>query len=121
MHDSVKAGKRIVLDQVGIFADGVAVKQVGEITFDLVQRYVDEIVLVDTDEICAAIKDIYEDTRSIVEPAGALGLAGMKHYIARDGVRGQTLACVNSGANMTASGTWPSAPSSASSARRCSP
>jgi threonine dehydratase len=100
MYDSVKAGERVVLDQVGIFADGVAVKQVGEITFDLVRRYVDEIMLVDTDEICAAIKDIYEETRSIVEPAGALGLAGMKHYIARDSVRGQTLACVNSGANM---------------------
>ena len=100
MYDSLRAGERIVLDQVGIFADGVAVKQVGEITFDLVRRYVDEIILVDTDEICAAIKDIYEETRSIVEPAGALGLAGMKSYIARNGIRGQTLACVNSGANM---------------------
>ncbi len=100
MYDSVKAGKRVILDQVGIFADGVAVKQVGEITFDLVQRYVDEIMLVDTDEICAAIKDIYDETRSIVEPAGALGLAAIKAYVAREGVAGQTLACVNSGANM---------------------
>ena len=100
MYDSLQAGRRIILDQVGIFADGVAVKQVGEITFDLVRRYVDEVMLVDTDEICAAIKDIYEETRSIVEPAGALALAGMKNHIARHGTRGQTLACVNSGANM---------------------
>lgn len=100
MYDSVKAGKRVMLDQVGIFADGVAVKQVGEITFDLVRQYVDEIMLVDTDEICAAIKDIYDETRCIVEPAGALGLAAIKAYVAREGVAGKTLACVNSGANM---------------------
>ncbi len=100
MHDSIQAGERITLDQVGIFADGVAVKKVGEITFDLVQRFVDDIILVDTDELCAAIKDIYEDNRSIVEPAGALGVAGMKKYVQQSGARGQLLAAINSGANM---------------------
>jgi len=100
MHDSVKAGHRVTLDQVGIFADGVAVKKVGERTFDLVREYVDDILLVDTDEICAAIKDIYEDNRSIVEPAGALGVAGMKKYIRSTQARGQVLAAINSGANM---------------------
>ena len=100
MHDSIKAGKRVTLKQVGIFADGVAVKQVGEITFDLVRQYVDEIMLVDTDEICAAIKDIYEENRSIVEPAGALSVAALKKYVRITGARGQLLAAINSGANM---------------------
>jgi len=100
MHDSIKLGERVTLDQVGIFADGVAVKTVGKHTFDLVQRYVDDILLVDTDEICAAIKDIYEDNRSIVEPAGALAVAGMKKYVQQNGIRGQILAAINSGANM---------------------
>jgi len=100
MHDSIKAGHRVILDQVGIFADGVAVKQVGKHTFDLVQRYVDDILLVDTDEICAAIKDIYEDNRTIVEPAGALAVAGLKKYVRQTGARGQLLAAINSGANM---------------------
>ncbi|TLS67903.1 threonine ammonia-lyase, biosynthetic [Mariprofundus erugo] len=100
MHDSIRAGERVTLPQVGIFADGVAVKKVGEYTFDLVRRYVDDILLVDTDEICAAIKDIYEDNRSIVEPAGALGVAGLKKYVRQTGVRGQLLAAINSGANM---------------------
>ncbi len=100
MHDSIRAGERVVLDQVGIFADGVAVKQVGKHTFDLVSRFVDDILLVDTDEICAAIKDIYEDNRTIVEPAGALGLAGLKKYVRESGARGQLLAAINSGANM---------------------
>lgn len=100
MHDSIRAGRRIILDQVGIFADGVAVKQVGVHTFDLVQKYVDEILLVDTDEICAAIKDIYEENRTIVEPAGALAVAGLKKYVRKNGTRGQVLAAVNSGANM---------------------
>ncbi len=100
MHDSIAADERIVLEQVGIFADGVAVKQVGEHSFDLVRRFVDEIILVDTDEICAAIKDIFDDNRSIVEPAGALGVAGMKKYVQREAVQGQLLACINSGANM---------------------
>jgi len=100
MHDSLKAGERVVLKQVGIFADGVAVKQVGEHTFDLVGKYVDEVILVDTDEICAAIKDIYDDSRAIVEPAGALAVAAMKKYVKREGISDQVLACINSGANM---------------------
>ncbi|WP_100265492.1 threonine ammonia-lyase, biosynthetic [Mariprofundus ferrinatatus] len=100
MYDSIKAGERVTLKQVGIFADGVAVKQVGEITFDLVRQYVDEIILVDTDEICAAIKDIYEENRSIVEPAGALGVAALKKYVRNTGARGQLLTAINSGANM---------------------
>ncbi len=100
MFDSIKADQRVTLDHVGIFADGVAVKQVGKITFDLVRRYVDDILLVDTDEICAAIKDIYEDNRTIVEPAGALAVAGLKKYVRNNGVRGQVLAAINSGANM---------------------
>lgn len=100
MFDSIKADQRVTLDHVGIFADGVAVKKVGKITFDLVRRYVDDILLVDTDEICAAIKDIYEDNRTIVEPAGALAVAGLKKYVRNNGVRGQVLAAINSGANM---------------------
>jgi len=100
MHDSIKAGERVELEQVGIFADGVAVKKVGEHTFDLVRQYVDEIILVDTDEICAAIKDIYDDSRAIVEPAGALAVAAMKKYVKAHQLRGQVFACINSGANM---------------------
>jgi len=100
MFESIKADKRITLDQVGIFADGVAVKQVGEHTFNLVRQYVDDILLVDTDEICAAIKDIYEDNRSIVEPAGALAVAGLKKYVQTTGTRSQVLVAINSGANM---------------------
>ncbi len=82
MHDSLRAKKRITLERVGIFADGVAVKRVGEETFRLCREHVDEIVLVDTDEICAGIQDIFEDTRSIVEGAGALAIAGLKKYCA---------------------------------------
>ncbi len=100
MHDSIRAGQRITLDQVGIFADGVAVKKVGRHTFELTRELVDDILLVDTDEICAAIKDIYEDNRTIVEPAGALAVAGMKKYARETGARGQVFACINSGANM---------------------
>jgi threonine dehydratase len=100
MHDSVKAGERVTLKQVGIFADGVAVKKVGEHTFDLVRQYVDEIILVDTDEICAAIKDIYDEDRAIVEPAGALGVAGMKKFARREKLQGKVLVAINSGANM---------------------
>ena len=100
MHDSLQAGKRVTLDRVGIFADGVAVKRVGEETFRLCREYVDEIVLVDTDEICAAIQDIFEDTRSIVEPAGALAVAGIKKYVARERWQGKRWSRINSGANM---------------------
>jgi len=96
----VRTGKRVTLERVGLFADGVAVRRVGEETLGLVQRYVDEILLVNNDEICAAIQDIFEDTRSISEPAGALAVAGLKRYVARSGAREQRLIAVNSGANM---------------------
>ena len=99
MARSLRAGRRVVLDRVGLFADGVAVKQVGEETFRLCRELVDEVVLVDTDEICAAIKDVFEDTRSILEPAGALGIAGAKAYGEREGLRGAKLVAVLSGAN----------------------
>jgi threonine dehydratase len=100
MYESVRAGKRVTLDRVGTFADGVAVQRVGEETFELVRRYVDEIVLVDTDQICAAIQDTFEDLRALPEPSGALALAGIKHYVARGKLRDQRLVAINSGANM---------------------
>jgi threonine dehydratase len=100
MYESVRAGKRVTLERVGIFADGVAVKRVGEETFQLCREHVDEILLVDTDEICAAIQDVFEDTRSIVEPSGALAVAGMKKLVARERWQGKRLVCINSGANM---------------------
>ena len=100
MYQSLKLDQRVRLAQVGIFADGVAVKQVGEETFRLCRERVDEIVRVDTDAICAAIKDVFEDTRSILEPAGALGVAGAKLYAAREKLKGKTLAAIASGANM---------------------
>ena len=100
MYESLKAGRRITLDRVGIFADGVAVKRVGEETFSLCRGHVDEIMLLDTDEICAAIQDVFEDTRSIVEPAGALAVAGLKKYVAREGWQDKRLVAINSGANI---------------------
>jgi threonine dehydratase len=100
MHRSVAARQRVMLDRVGIFADGVAVRRAGEETFRLVQRYVDEILLVNTDEICAAIQDIFEDNRTIAEPAGALAVAGIKRYVARESCAGATLIAINSGANI---------------------
>lgn len=100
MAQSLEQGQRVRLSHVGIFADGVAVKCVGEETFRLAQRYVDEIVRVDNDAICAAIKDVFEDTRSILEPAGALSIAGLKAVVARDGLQDQTLIAIASGANM---------------------
>ena len=100
MTESLKAGHRIVLEQVGLFADGAAVKQVGEHTFDLCQQYVDEMIVVDNDAICAAIKDVFEDTRSILEPAGALAVAGIKGYVQRNNITGKTLVGIASGANM---------------------
>jgi len=100
MHDSLRAGHRVTLDRVGIFADGVAVRRVGEETFRLAQKYVDEVILVTTDETCAAIQDIFEDTRSIVEPAGALAVAGLKKWVARERVEGKTFVTLNCGANM---------------------
>jgi threonine dehydratase len=100
MHKSLGAGRRVVLDEVGIFADGVAVREVGATTFDLVRETVDEIVLVSNDEICAAIKDVFDDTRSIPEPAGALSVAGARAWSERTGTRGQRLVAIVSGANM---------------------
>ena len=100
MSRSLKAGRRVKLDRVGLFADGVAVKEVGVETFRLCQEYVDEIILVDTDDICAAIKDVFEDTRSILEPAGALAIAGAKAYVEREDIENQTLVAVACGANM---------------------
>jgi threonine dehydratase len=100
MHRSLKAGRRVKLAQVGLFADGVAVKQVGAETFRLCRALVDEVILVDTDEICAAIKDVFEDARAVLEPAGALAIAGAKAYVARSGIRDRMLVAVASGANM---------------------
>jgi threonine dehydratase len=100
MHDSLRAGRRVTLERVGIFADGVAVRRVGEEPFALCRGNVDEILLTSTDEICAAIQDVFEDTRSIVEPAGALALAGLKQYLAREGWHGKRVVAINSGANM---------------------
>ena len=100
MHQSLKAGQRVRLNQVGLFADGVAVRQVGEETFRLCQQYLDDIILVGTDDTCAAIKDVFEDTRSILEPAGALAVAGAKAYVEREGIRNKTLIAVACGANM---------------------
>ncbi len=100
MYQSLKAGNRVRLDQVGLFADGVAVKEVGKETFRLCQMYVDEVMLVDTDDTCAAIKDVFEDTRSILEPAGALAIAAAKIYVEREQIQGQTLIAIACGANM---------------------
>ena len=100
MTESLKKGQRVALEQVGLFADGAAVKQVGEHTFALCQQYVDEMIIVDNDAICAAIKDVFEDTRSILEPAGALAVAGLKAYAARENLQDKTLIGIASGANM---------------------
>ena len=100
MRDSLLAGYPVVLDHVGIFADGVAVRRVGDETFRLCQQFVDEVVTVDTDQICAAIRDIFEDTRSIVEPAGGLAVAGVKKYIADNKLENQSIITINCGANV---------------------
>lgn len=100
MVRSVKAGRRITLTDVGLFSDGTAVKQVGLETFRLVREYVDDFVLVDTDAICAAIKDVFQDTRSVLEPAGALALAGAKRYAAEHNWKGKTVVAITCGANM---------------------
>lgn len=92
--------RRVILSQVGLFADGVAVKQIGKETWRVAKQVVDEVITVSTDEICASIKDIFDDTRSIMEPAGALAVAGIKKYVAEHNVEGQTLVAINSGANM---------------------
>jgi threonine dehydratase len=99
MTRSLKKGRRVKLDQVGLFADGVAVKEVGKETFRLCRRFVDDMVLVDTDEMCAAIKDVFEDTRVVLEPAGALSIAGAKAWVERHKAKHKTLVAVASGAN----------------------
>ena len=100
MDRSLKAGRRVRLETVGLFADGAAVKYVGQETFRLCREHVDEMILVDNDAICAAIKDVFEDTRSILEPAGALAVAGAKEWARRHHAQGKTLVAVASGANM---------------------
>jgi threonine dehydratase len=100
MYAALQAKERVRLDQVGIFADGVAVRQVGEEPFRIASRCVDEVILVNADEICAAIKDIFDDTRTVTEPAGALAVAGVKKYIKTHGLKNTTLVAINSGANI---------------------
>jgi threonine dehydratase len=100
MARSLAAGRRVRLSHVGLFADGVAVRQVGRETFRLARKYVDDIVLVDTDAICAALKDVFEDTRSILEPAGALSIAGVKAWVERERATDKTYAAIACGANM---------------------
>lgn len=100
MYLSLKAKRLVELDYVGLFAEGVAVKKAGKETFALCRKFVDEIVLVDTDEICAAIKDVFDDCRTVLEPSGALSVAGMQAYVKKHGTAGKNLACVLSGANM---------------------
>ncbi len=100
MFLSIKARKKVKLDKVGIFADGVAVKEVGDVTFEKTKQYVDDIILVNTDQIASSIKDIYYDTRNIVEPAGALAVAGIKKYVKQFNLKGKTFVAINSGANM---------------------
>ena len=99
MAQSLKAGRRVKLDHVGLFADGVAVKEVGRETFRLCRSLVDEMVLVDTDEMCAAIKDVFEDTRVVLEPAGALATAGAKAWVEKNRAKKKTLVAIASGAN----------------------
>ena len=100
MKRSIEAGHPVTLDDVGLFSDGTAVKRPGDETFRLCRENLDDIVLVESDEICAAIKDVFEDTRSIVEPSGALSLAGLKAWVRRTGAKNKTLVAITSGANM---------------------
>ena len=100
MLQSVRKGRRVTLADVGLFSDGTAVKLVGEETFRIARALVDDYVVVDTDAVCAAIKDVFQDTRSILEPAGALGVAGIKQYVAEHKLKGQTFVAITCGANM---------------------
>ena len=100
MHRSLQSGRRIKLARAGLFADGVAVRQVGKETFRIARELIDEVILVDTDAICAAIKDVFEDTRTILEPSGALSIAGVKAYVERENIQHKTLIAIASGANM---------------------
>ena len=100
LYQSLKAGRRIRLPQVGLFADGVAVRQIGRENFRLCRELVDEVILAENDAICAAIKDVFEDTRTVLEPSGALAVAGAKIYSDRMKTHGRTLVAITSGANM---------------------
>jgi threonine dehydratase len=100
MARSVRAGRRVQLQDVGLFSDGTAVKLVGEETFRITRELVDDFVIVDTDAVCAAIKDVFQDTRSILEPAGALGVAAIKQWVETHKPRGQTFVTITCGANM---------------------
>ena len=100
MQAALRAGRRVVLDRVGFFADGTAVRQVGEETFRLCREHLDGVITVTTDEVCSAIKDIFEDTRAIPEPAGALAVAGLKKFVEERNLKGCGLVAINSGANM---------------------
>ena len=100
LHAALAAGEPVTLPQVGLFADGVAVRRIGEEPFEVARTCVDEVITVDADAICAAIKDVFDDTRSIAEPAGALAVAGLKVYVEREGCRDRTLVAIDSGANM---------------------
>ncbi|MBC3205261.1 threonine ammonia-lyase, biosynthetic [Pseudomonas sp. SWRI111] len=100
LQAAMAAGERVVLPCVGTFADGVAVAQIGAFGFEVCRFCVDEVITVSNDELCAAIKNIYDDTRSITEPSGALAVAGIKRYLARTGVREQTFVAIDSGANI---------------------
>ena len=99
MLRSVRAGRRVTLADVGLFCDGTAVKLVGEETFRIARELVDDYVVVDTDAVCAAIKDVFQDTRSILEPAGAMGVAALKQFAAGQKVKGQTYVAITCGAN----------------------
>ena len=100
LYSAMQAGERVELPQVGIFADGVAVKKIGENTFELAKQFVDEVILVSIDELCAGIKDLFDDTRVVTEPAGALAAVGAKKYVQREQCKGLNLVAINSGANI---------------------
>lgn len=100
LNKALIAQRRVILKQVGLFADGVAVRQIGKEPFHILHHYVDAVITVNTDEICAAIKDIFDDTRSVAEPAGALGVAGIKKYTMQENIRNECLIAINSGANI---------------------
>ena len=100
LRAALDANRRVTLDEVGLFVDGVAVKQVGKIPYSIIREWVDDVVTVSVDEICAAVKDIFEETRSLVEPAGALSLAGLKKYVRSRGLKDKNLVAINSGANI---------------------
>src|SRR5699024_141293 len=100
MKAALAAGDRVSLEQVGLFIDGCAVKQVGEEPYRIAREYVDEVITADTDQVCAAVADIFRDVRSLAEPAGALALAGLKKYVATHDLADQTLVAIHSGANL---------------------